>query len=78
MIFYSMMLINISCTIYHVKNGAKVVEKCRKNVLKNCNVRLKNVKNYCIVVLIGNEIKADVSVTFNSSTFVERLEVVFI
>ena len=36
------------------------------------------IEKYCNIINIGNEIKADVGVTFNSSTIVERLEVVFI
>jgi len=35
-------------------------------------------EKYYNIIDIGNEIKADVGVTFNSSTIVERLEVVFI
>ena len=51
------------------------------NFLKNtkiCFVRLKFIKKCNILLNIGNEVKADVSVAFDSSTYVERLEVVFI
>ena len=41
-------------------------------------VRLFLKEKYYNIIGIGNEIKADVGVTFNSSTIVERLEVVFI
>ena len=41
-------------------------------------VRLLFQEKCCNIIYIGNEIKADVGVTFNSSTIVERLEVVFI
>ena len=41
-------------------------------------VRLFFQEKCCNIIFIGNEIKADVGVTFNSSTIVERLEVVFI
>lgn len=41
-------------------------------------VRLFLKEKYYNIIYIGNEIKADVGVTFNSSTIVERLEVVFI
>ena len=43
-----------------------------------CFVCLKFVKKCSILLNIGNEVKADVSVAFDSSTYVERLEVVFI
>ena len=43
------------------------------------DIYLENIKEkYYNIIGIGNEIKADVGVTFNSSTIVERLEVVFI
>ena len=45
---------------------------------KICFVSLKFIKKCSILLNIGNEVKADVSVAFDSSTYVERLEVVFI
>ena len=52
--------------------------KKKKIIAKFYFVRLFFVRKCCNIVVIENEIKADVSVAFNSSTIVERLEVVFI
>ena len=62
---------NLQRLFYYIKTY-------RKFICKLYNVCLFFLEKCCNIINIGNEIKADVGVTFNSSTIVERLEVVFI